>query len=166
MIVRVKDGSTYQSEDTSQNGLYGTGMTALINVKDDTSVTVTVSLEASVGDFEFESQWYMSLYDFDTQKNQDRQVEEACIDDDQYADIAAFCEALTVTRGLPNSCDGTRTDITHTTIVAQAVGFGCDNPLDSHDLTTIQCADCEQCVDTPTNAQSVSYTHLTLPTKA
>ena len=37
--------------------------------------------------------------------------------------------------------------------MAQAVGFGCDNPLDSHDLTTIQCADCEQCVDTPSNAQ-------------
>ena len=86
MVVRVKDGSTYQSEDTSQNGLYGTGMTALINVKDDTSVTVTVSLEASVGDFEFESQWYMTLYDFDTQKDPAKQVEEACIDDDQYAD--------------------------------------------------------------------------------
>ena len=69
MVVRVKDGSTYQSEDTSQNGLYGTGMTALINVKDDTSVTVTVSLEASVGEFEFENQWYMTLYDFDTQKD-------------------------------------------------------------------------------------------------
>ena len=154
MVVRVKDGSTYQSEDTSQNGLYGTGMTALINVKDDTSVTVTVSLEASVGDFEFESQWYMTLYDFDTQKDPAKQVEEACIDDDQYADIAvADCDSMLVTRGLPNSCDGTRTDITHTTIVAQAVGFGCDNPLDSHDLTTIQCADCEQCVDTPSNAQ-------------
>ena len=154
MVVRVKDGSTYQSEDTSQNGLYGTGMTALINVKDDTSVTVTVSLEASVGEFEFENQWYMTLYDFDTQKDPARQVEEACIDDDQYADIAvADCDSMLVTRGLPNSCDGTRTDITHTTIVAQAVGFGCDNPLDSHDLTTIQCADCEQCVDTPSNAQ-------------
>ena len=72
MVVRVKDGRRTSPRRDAER-LYGDGMTALVNVKDDTSVTVTV--EASIGDFEFENQWYMSLYDFDTQKNADRQVE-------------------------------------------------------------------------------------------
>ena len=68
LVVTVKDGSTYTSSDTSSNGLYGTGKTAAINVQDNTTVTVSVALEVASGTFDFTGQWYITIYDFDTQK--------------------------------------------------------------------------------------------------
>ncbi|KAK7232234.1 hypothetical protein SO694_00030256 [Aureococcus anophagefferens] len=136
------------------------GETILINVMDGTQVTVNFRLFED-GDPSttphLDGNFYLTVFDLDTQWDPAKQRERLCVDDDQYAHyiLTAGPDEIIVTHS-EESCTGTRRS-SSTTFTANAPGFYCDNPplagQDAADqdieLTLVTCDLCDQCVNKP-----------------
>ena len=136
------------------------GETILINVMDGTQVTVNFRLfedgDPSVTPH-LDGNFYLTVFDLDTQWDPAKQRERLCVDDDQYAHyiLTAGPDEIIVTHS-EESCTGNRRS-SSTTFTANAPGFYCDNPplagQDATDqdieLTIVTCDLCDQCVNKP-----------------
>ena len=101
-----------------------------VNVRDNSTASLSLSFKDGYDDDFVElEKFYLSFFDIDQQRTENRHTESLCIDDDQFDEylLSSTTSELQVTQQL-RKCDGSYGS--STVFASSAAGFECDNPTD------------------------------------
>lgn len=145
-LVVTADAATYAVADDYELYQGKWEMFGQINVHDDSTATLSFEFQDSNGGEAVElEEFYLTVFDLDEQKNDDRHEEELCVDAGQFDAYVLDDNSEVLVEEQKTACDGG--DGASTVFRSSEAGFLCDNPTSPSDLGTVSCADCDQCAD-------------------
>ena len=124
LVVSVRDGHEYLTADNFAEYQGAWEMFGQINVRDDSTAHLTFSfVDSETSEPVVLERFYVTVFDIDQQRSENRHTERLCVDNDQYDEYVLRESASLVSEAQDTACDGS--EGSSVTFQSTEAGFIC-----------------------------------------